>query len=55
MKKNRISDILGVISVVCVFAGCVEGPDGGLTLWTIFCLAMAFVFGLLSKKTQVAE
>ena len=55
MKKNRISDILGVISVVCVFAGCVEGPDGVLTSWTIICLAMAFCFGWLSKKTQVAE
>lgn len=55
MKKNRISDILGVISVICVFAGCVEGPDGGVTSWTIICLAMAFCFGWLSKKTQVAE
>ena len=55
MKKNRISDILGVISVFCVFAGCVEGLDGCLTLWTVFCLAAAFCFGWLSKKTQVAE
>ena len=55
MKKNRISDILGVISVLCVFAGCVEGPDGGLTLWTIICLAMAFCFGWLSKKTEEAK
>ena len=55
MKKNRISDILGVISVVCVFAGCVEGPDGGLTLWTVFCLALAFCFGWLSKKAEEAK
>ena len=55
MKKQRISDILGVISVFCVFAGCVEGLDGGLTLWTVFCLSGAGLFGWLSKKTQVAE
>ena len=55
MKKNRISDILGGISVICVFAGCVEGPDGGLTFWTIICLAAAFCFGLLSKKTEEAK
>jgi hypothetical protein len=55
MKKNRISDILGVISVLCVFAGCVEGPDGGLTFWTIICLAAAFCFGWLSKKTEEAK
>ena len=55
MKKNRISDIHGVISVICVFAGCVEGPDGGLTFWTLFCLAMAFVFGWISKKMEVVK
>ena len=55
MKNNRISDILGVISVFCVFAGCVEGLDGGLTLWTVFCLAAAFCFGWLSKKTEEAR
>ena len=55
MKKNRISDLFGVIAVFCVFAGCVEGLDGGLTLWTVICLAVAFVSGWISKKTEVAE
>ena len=55
MKKHRISDILGGISVICVFAGCVEGPGGGLTSWTIICLAAAFCFGWLSKKTEEAK
>ena len=55
MKKNRISDILGGISVICVFAGCVEGPDGGLTFWTIICLIVAGLLGWLSKKTEEAK
>ena len=55
MKNNRISDILGVICVAFVFAGCVEGLDGGLTLWTVFCLAVAGLFGWLSKKTEVVK
>ncbi len=56
MKRNqKLSDILGGISVLCVFAGCVEAPDGGLTSWTLICLAAALCFGVLSKKTQAAE
>ena len=55
MKKNRISDILGVISMICVFAGCVETIDGSVSLWTIGCLAVAGVFGWLSKKTEEAK
>lgn len=55
MKNNRISDILGVISVFCVFAGCVVGHDGGVTIWNIICLALAGLFGLLSKKTEEAK
>ena len=55
MKKNRISDILGVISVICAFAGCVEGLDGGVTLWTIGCLAVAGIFGWISKKMEAAK
>ena len=55
MKKNRISDILGTLCVAFVFAGCVEGLDGGVTIWTIICLAMAFCFGWLSKKTEEAK
>ncbi len=52
MKKNaKISDALGSISVFLVFAGCVEGMDGSLTTWTLVCLAAAWLFGWLSKKT----
>lgn len=52
MKNNRISDILGTICVAFVFAGCVVGHDGGITIWNIVCLAMAAIFGLLAKKTE---
>lgn len=55
MKRQRISDMFGVLAVIAVFAGCVEGLDGGVTLWTICCLGAAFVFGWISKKTEVAE
>ena len=55
MKNNRTSDILGVIAVVAVFAGCVEGLDGGVTIWTVGCLAVAGLFGWLSKKTEVVK
>ena len=56
MKKNqRLSDALGVICVALIFAGCVEGLDGGITWWTVLCLAMAGLFGWISKKTEVKE
>ena len=53
MKTNaRLSDALGVICVAAIFAGCVEGLDGGITKWTFICLAVAALFGWLSKKTE---
>lgn len=56
MKKNqRLSDALGVISVLLIFSGCVEAIDGGLTWWTPTALAIAVLFGLLSKKTEVKQ
>ena len=54
MKKNqKLSDALGVICVLLIFSGCVEGLDGGITLWTPVSLALAGLFGWLSKKTEV--
>lgn len=55
MKKSNISNILGVISVAAIFAGCVEGLDGGITLWNIICLAVAGVCGWGSKKMEGAK
>ena len=53
MKPNKkLSDLFGVLCVFSVFAGCAEGLDGGITLWTFICLAVAFLFGWLSKKTE---
>ena len=54
-RNNKISDLLCVICVIAIFAGCVEGLDGGVTLWTIGCLAVAGIFGWLSKKTEEAK
>lgn len=54
MKKNqKLSDALGVICVAFIFAGCVEGLDGGITAWTFISLGLAALFGWLSKKTEV--
>lgn len=53
--KKKLSDILGVIAVIAIFAGCVEGLDGGLTAWTIICLAVSAMTGLASKKLEGAK
>lgn len=56
MKKNKkLSDALGVICVAFIFAGCVEGMDGGITAWTFISLALAGVTGWLSRETEVKE
>lgn len=55
MKKNRISDILGVLCILTIFSGIVEAPDGGITLWTVLCLPVAAIFGILSKYTEKQE
>ena len=56
MRKNtKLSDACGVIAVFAVFAGCAEGLDGGPTWWTVLCLAVAGIFGLLSKKTEAKQ
>ena len=54
MKKN-LSDILGVICVAAVFAGCAEGLDGTPTLWTVGCLIVAGITGYFSKKLGEAK
>ena len=51
-KNNEISNVSGIICVVAIFAGCVEKLDGGISSWTIFCLAVAIVAGLISKATD---
>jgi len=55
MSKKRISDILGFICVVAVFAGCVEGLDGGPTWWTAGCLGVAGICGWISRKLEAAK
>lgn len=52
--RKKLSDILGIICVVAVFAGCVEGLDGGLSAWNIICLAVAGIAGYASKKLEEA-
>jgi len=55
MKRQRISDLLGAICIFAVFAGCVETIDGGVSLWTVGCLAVAGIFGWISKKMEAAK
>ncbi len=51
-KNNKISDLFGVICVFAIFAGCVEKLNGAVSWWTVFCLVVALVFGLLSRATD---
>ena len=51
-KNNKTSNLFGIICVVSIFAGCVEKFDGGISWWTLFCLAVAIVAGLISKATD---
>ena len=53
-NKRTISNILGASCVIAIFAGCVEGPDGSLTSWTLICLAVAAVCGYASKRLEKA-
>lgn len=49
MKHKRLSTISGGLAIMFLFAGCVEGLDGGITLWNLISLGAAFAFGWLSK------
>ena len=49
MKNKRIATITGGLAIMFLFAGCVEGLDGGITLWNLISLGAAFAFGWLSK------
>ena len=51
-KNNKISDLFGVLCVFAIFAGCVEKINGAISWWTFVCLAVALVFGLLSRATD---
>lgn len=51
-QNNKVSDIFGVICVFAIFAGCVEKFDGGISAWTLVCLAVALLTGWISKKTE---
>jgi hypothetical protein len=53
--KKKLSDIFGITCILAILAGCVEAPDGGPTMWTVYCLAVALVAGLLSKKMEGAK
>ena len=49
-KQKRLATITGGLSILFIFAGCVEGLDGGITLWNLICLLVAFALGWASKK-----
>lgn len=49
MRNKRIATITGGLAIMFLFAGCVEGLDGGITLWNLISLGAAFAFGWLSK------
>ena len=51
-RNNKISDLFGVLCVFAIFAGCVEKLNGAVSWWTVGCLAVALVFGLISRATD---
>ena len=50
-KSQKVSDAFGVICIIFIFAGCVEGLDGGPTSWNFISLGIAGIFGGLSLLT----
>jgi uncharacterized membrane protein len=53
--KKKLSTIFGVVCVIAIFAGAVEGIDGGITAWNFICLAVAGLSGWASKKMEGAK
>lgn len=49
-KKKRLATITGGLSILLIFAGCVETLDGSVSLWTVICLFVAYGLGWISKK-----
>ena len=49
MGRKRLATITGGLAIMFLFAGFVEGLDGGITLWNFISLGAAFAFGYLSK------
>ena len=47
--RKKLSTIAGGLAIMFIFAGCVEGLDGDITLWNLISLGAAFAFGYLSK------
>ena len=50
MRNKRIVTITGGLAIMFLFAGCVEGLDGGITLWNFISLGAAFAFGYLDAQ-----
>lgn len=48
-RHQKFMHIFGSLAIVFVFAGCVEGKDGGITYWNLISLLIAFVFGYIAK------
>ena len=48
-RRKKLVNILGSISILLIFAGCVEAPDGSITWWTVLCLAFSYLMGYTAK------
>ena len=49
MDKRKTATIIGVLSLICLFAGCVEDASGAPTIWNAISLLGALVLGWVSK------
>ena len=55
LLKKYGATITGGLAIMFLFAGCVEGLDGGITLWNFISLAMGVSFsGASVSKVTVS-
>ena len=47
--RHKLSTIFGCLFIIAMLAGAVEGPNGELTSWTVYCLIAAFILAGASK------
>lgn len=54
--KKKISNILGIVCVVAVFAACIiTNKDGDPCMWNYILLSIAGITGWASKKMEVVK
>lgn len=56
IMKKKISNIMGIVCVVAIFAACIiTDKDGDPCKWNYILLAIAGITGVASKKMEEAK